>query len=64
MASQQYKVKERRQKEKLGIVRERGVGLERDVEMCENRIDKTRYGSPKSTMEVTAIRKAGVPVKT
>ena len=46
------------------IVRERSVGLDKDVEMCENHIDESRYGSPKSTTEVTAIRKAGVLVKT
>ena len=32
--------------------------------MCENDINKTRYSSPKSITQVTAIRKAGMPVKT
>ena len=32
MASQQYEAKERRQNDKLGILRERSVGLDRDVD--------------------------------
>ena len=60
MVLQQYKEKER--KDELGIISERGVELEREV--CESDINVTRYGSPKSTAQVTAIRKGGVPVKT
>ena len=62
MAPQQYEEKERRKKDELGIVSERGVELEGEV--FENDINATRYGSPKSTAQVTAIRKGGVPVKT
>ena len=77
MESQQYEEKERGeqklvmvswQHERMETRRKDETGnmtcVETDRERCENDATASRYSSPKSTTQVTAITKGGVPVKT
>ena len=61
MVSQQHERIETRQKNEMGDMSKRGV--ETDQDRCENDATASQYSSPKSTVQVTAIRKVGVPVK-